>query len=193
MTILNKNTSNGGFTPIMIIVIVIAVLGLGGMGFLYVKKQSLVNENADLQNKIEARETEIVNLKNKKAGVEQELAIWKATDLDKEAELLRLKLDNAEKDLSAAEKRSAKLATNLSKMKQYADALAAVDNFFGRPMTNDNLNNIDLKIGALNDGLITAEWTQARAGIDVSQNSWSTREVVHTLFLIVSKIRGLAS
>lgn len=174
-------------------VVVIAVLGLGGAGFLYMKNQSLVNENGDLQSKLKARDTDIVNLKDGIAGIEQELTVWNATDLDKEAELLRLKLKNAEIALVAEEKKAAKLKTNLGKTKPYADALAAVDHFFSGPMTNTNLNTIDVKIEALHDNLITAEWLQAKADINVSQNSWGTRGVVHTLFLIVLRIRGLAS
>lgn len=177
----------------IITVILLAVLGLGGAGFLYVKNQSLTKNIGELQSKLKARETEIANLKDEKAGIEQELAVWKATDLDKEAELLRLKLKNAESALAAEEKKAAKLKANLQKTKPYADAIAAVDNFFGRPMTNANLNNINVKIEALHDNLITAEWLQAKEDINVSQNSWGTRGVVHTLFLIVSKIRGLTS
>lgn len=177
----------------IIAVVMIVILGLGGTGFLYVENQSLVNENADLQSKLEAREAEIENLKEEKASIEQEVTVWKVTDLDKEAGLLRLKLETAEKDLVVAGKRAIKLKTNLNKMKPYADAIAAVDNFFGRPMTNANLNNIDIKIDALNDSQITAQWMQAKADINVSENSWGTNGVVHTLFLIVSKIRYLAS
>lgn len=168
-------------------------LAIGGGGFFVYQNQSLANENSDLQNAIEARETETAKLKNEKSGIEQELAVWKATDLDKESELLRLKLKNAERDLIAEEKKAAKLQMNLNKMKPYANALAAVDRFFGRPMTNANLNNIDVSIGALHEGLIINQWIQAKADINVGQNSWGTNGIVHTLFLIVSKIRGLAS
>lgn len=178
----------------LFVVLIAVILGLGsGTGFLYVKKLSLVNENGDLQDKLGTRETETANLNDEITGTEQELAIWKATDLDKEAGLLRLKLDNAEKDLTEEEKKAARLETNLNKMKPYREALAAVDRFFSGPMTNANLNNIDAKISALNDSPVTAQWTQARAEINVSRNSWSMGEIVHTLFLIVSKIRSLAS
>lgn len=171
----------------------VAVLGIGSVGFLYVKNQSLANENSDLHSKRVIKETAVATLKDEIANIEQEVVVWETTDLDKEAVLLRLKLDRAEKDLAAMEKKAAKFKMNLSEMKPYADALAAVDYFFSRPMTEINLNNIYVKINALHDNRITDAWMQAKAEIHVSQQSWGTREVVHTLFLIVSQIRALTS
>ncbi|MBI2034787.1 MAG: hypothetical protein HYT11_03600, partial [Candidatus Levybacteria bacterium] len=155
--------------------------------------QSLVVENGDLQGEIKESEKEIADLKDEKIKIETEFAVLKATDFDKEAELLRLKIKNAESDLAGAEKKAAELETNLSKTKPYADALAAIDLFFSGPMTNANLKNIDDKIGKLNDSQITAQWGEAKANINVGSGSWGTREVSHTLFLIISKISGLAS
>lgn len=176
----------------IVFVILILVLVLSGVGYFYYQNQLLTDESADLQSKIEVKGIEIANLRDEKAGVERELAVWKATDFDKEAKLLRLKLDAVEKGLAAAGKKAAKLKMNFIKMKPYSDTLAAVDFFFGRPMTNSNLNNIDVKIDILNDSQINAQWKEARADINVNQNIWGTNGIVHTLFLIVSKIRGLA-
>jgi len=183
----------GFMKPLTIILIIVAILGLGGTGFLYMERQSLVVENGDLQGEIKGSEKEITDLKDEKTKIETELAVLKTIDLEKEAELLRFKIKNAESDLAAAEKKSIKLETNLSKTKPYADALDAIDHFFSGPMTEANLKNIDVKISALGDSQITAQWKEAKADIDVSRGSWGVNGISHTFFLIISEIRGLAS
>lgn len=170
------------------LLIIIAVLAIGGAGFLFFKNQSLQNQFTEFKTR---SETEQAQLKSEKTKVETELAVLKATDLAKEAELLRLKLANTEKDLGTATKRITELETNQKKAKPYADATSAIDQFFSAPMTAGNLANIDAKISALGDNQVTVQWQKARAGINIQENSWSVSELVDTLFLVNSKIRNL--
>jgi len=178
--------------PVTIILIITVVVGFGSVAFFFSNNRALVSGKTALEGRLSLAEQELLNLKDEKVRVETELAVFKTTDLDKEAELLRLKLKNAENEFAATEKKVVKLETNLSKMKPYAEALTAIDYFFSRPMAEANLKNIDFKVGALNDSQISAQWREAKANINIDEGSWGTREISHTLFLITSKIRGLA-
>ena len=85
-----------GFAP-LIIIIIIAILGLGGAGYFFWQNQVLENQTA--------------KLKDEKAKVETELAVLKATDLAKEIEVLNLKLQARDKELVDAKKNLSTIQT----------------------------------------------------------------------------------
>src|SRR3989344_1809774 len=133
-------------------------------------------------------QAELAQLKDEKSKIATELAVLKATDLAQKAELLQLRLTNAEKNLGEARKKTTELETNTSKIKPYVDATSAIDQFFSAPMTAINLANIDTKVSALKDNQVTSQWLKAKAGINIQENSWSVSELVDILYLINSKI-----
>ena len=136
-------------------------------------------------------QAELAQLKDEKSKIATELAVLKATDLAQKAELLQLRLTNAEKNLGEARKKTTELETNTSKIKPYVDATSAIDQFFSAPMTAINLANIDTKVSALKDNQVTSQWLKAKAGMKIQENSWSVSELVDILYLINSKIRNL--
>ena len=119
--------SQKGFAPVIIIIVIIAVLGIGGAWFLYAKQQLFMVEKGDLENILTKKDADIEKLKNEKAKSDQELAVLKANPLVKEAELLRLKLENIETDLTAIKGKVAPLEDTMTKIRLYADAVAALD------------------------------------------------------------------
>ncbi|MEK9195051.1 MAG: hypothetical protein AAB975_01640, partial [Patescibacteria group bacterium] len=177
-----------------VILIIITLIGLSTVGFFFFKNRTLVSENMALEGRLSLVEQELTNLEDKKAETETELAVLKATDFTKETEVSRLKIKKAESDLAVAEKKLAKFETNLSRIKPYKEVLATIDQFFGRPPIQANLENIDSKIRMLADSQINVQWTPTKADLTeyINTGSWGTREVVHILYLIVFKIRGLA-
>ncbi|MBI2034788.1 MAG: hypothetical protein HYT11_03605 [Candidatus Levybacteria bacterium] len=184
--------SQKSFVPIIITIILIAVLGLGGTWFLYTEKQSLMAERSNLQSKLSERDANIDKLKNERARSEQELAVFKATDIVKEVELLRLKLKNIEADLAVVGGKITTLEATMTKIRLYADAIAAIDeNLAPPPPTSlySNLKNIDVKIGELNDSQVADQWGRAKSAFDAGGDG--TADLVQALFLVTSKIRDL--
>ena len=181
-----------GFAPIIIIIILIAALGLGGTWFLYKEKQSLAAEKNDLQSKLADRNSNIDKLKNEKTGIEREIAVLKATNFEKEAELLRLKLKDIETDLASTRGKATTLEATATKIKLYADVMAAIDQNLAPPFPlslYSNLKSIDDKVSALNDAQVTDQWKQAKSAFDTGGDGG--RDLIQTLFLLVSKIRGI--
>jgi len=181
-----------GFAPIIIITIIVAVLGLGGTWFLYAKNQSLIAEKSDLESKLTNRNADIEKLKNEKARSEQELAMLKASDLAKEVELLRLKLKNTEVDLAAIKGKIAPLDATMTKIRLYADVVAAFNqNLAPPPPTppHSNLKNIDVKVSALNDSEVTEQWRRAKLIFDTGGDGGAA--LIQTFLLVISKTIGL--
>ena len=90
-------------------------------------------ERSDLESKLTNRNADIDKLKNEKARSEQELVVLKASDLAKEVELLRLKLKNIETDLAAARGKITTLEVTMTKIRLYADVVAAIDQNLAPP------------------------------------------------------------
>src|SRR3989344_5418019 len=129
------NSPQKGFAPIIIIIILITMLGLGGAWFLYQENRSLATLRSDLQSKLADRDANIDKLKNEKAKSAEELAVLKASDIAKEVEFSRLKLKNLETDLGAAGVRVTALEPVMIKIRLYADAVAAIDQNLAPPWT----------------------------------------------------------
>ena len=183
---------------LIIILIIAAVVELGGIGFLFAQYQSLTAKNTALQIKLENKEKAFTDLKDEKTKIETELAVLKSTDLAKEAELLQLKLKNTEKELATAQNsitnlqnKNTALDANLRKITPYLDAISAIEQALNAPFTAASLANIDTKINALKDSQITSRWSQGKSTIDISQQSWMPTDVFNTIFLISSRIRNL--
>ena len=159
--------SRQGFAPIIIIVIIIAILGLGGAGYFFWQNQSLG--------------AKIAKLKDEKANVEKEFAVFKATDLAKENETLRLKLKTTEenltaekektgileKNLSAMESRTKTLEANSTRIKFYVAVLDAFNDWqyapSGLPIGDRNTAKIDAAITALHDEAVSNLWRNIKA------------------------------
>ena len=179
--------SQKGFAPVIIIIVIIAVLGIGGAWFLYAKQQLFMAEKGDLENILTKKDADIEKLKNEKAKSDQELAVLKANPLVKEAELLHLKLENIETDLIAIKGKVAPLEDTMTKIRLYADVVAALDqNLAPMPPNyiNGNLKMVDDRIGALNDSEVTEQWGRAKSGPGSGGD-------MRTYFLIISKVIGL--
>ena len=156
-----------GFAPIIIIIIVVAILGLGGAGYFFWQNQVLENQT--------------VKLKDEKANVEKEFAVFRATDLAKENETPRLKLKNTEENLAAekektkvleknlwtAESRTKTLEANSTKIKSYVAVLDAFNYWqyapSGLPIGDRNTAKIDAAITALHDEIVSNLWRTIKA------------------------------
>ena len=152
--------------PLTIVLIIIAILGLGGAGYFFRQNQALENQ--------------IAKLKDEKANVEKEFAVFKATDLAKENEILTLKLQRAEKDiternekiaalqkdLAGVQSRIAMLEINLKKIKSYTAILVAFNHwqYDGSPyhILDRDTSKIDAAIAALGDSEISQLWNSIK-------------------------------
>lgn len=184
--------TQSSFTPLIIIAVLVFAIGLGGTAFLYTKHQSLLAEKSDLQSTLADKDVSINNLENENAKSAQELAALKATDLAKEVELLRTKLRNTEESLAKVRGEVVPLEATMTKIGLYADVVAAIDqNLVPPPPTpvNSNLNNIDVKIEALNDNQIIDQWVQTKSAIDAGRDGGA--DIIHTYFLVISQMRKL--
>ena len=160
--------------PALIILAVIAVLGLGSAGFLYVKTQSLTAENGNLQK-------EISGLQDEKIKLETELAILKNTDLAKENQRLEAALQsteyalasekrdhgNAKNQLAAAEAKIKTLETTFKKAKLYAAVLKAFDDWqyndtSGLHILDRDTRTVDNAISSLGDSEISDLWGEVK-------------------------------
>ena len=180
---------------IPIILAIIAVLGLIGAGLFFTQKQALETKNTSLQN-------ELKNTQDEKRSIETELAILKATDLAKEAELLQVKLGSTEKSLAVAQGDVADLEstvqtfkTNNAKIPPYLNAIDAIEAVIGSSGEASGIEDIDMKIAALQDSQVSRQWVVAKTGIDVEAgriSGWAS-DVNDTIILITSQVRKLLS
>lgn len=180
------------FTLIIIIAILLAAIGLGGSWFLYAERQTLMAEGADLQSKLADRDATIDALKNEKKMSERELAVLKASDIVKDIELLRFKLNNTEGELAKVREEVVPLEATMAKIVLYADVVAALDqNLAPLPPTplNSNLKTIGINISALHDSEVMDQWGRAKADIDAGGDGGA--DLIRTYFLVISKIRKL--
>ena len=156
-----------GFASIIIITIIVSILGLGGAGYFFWQNQALENK--------------ITNLKDEKANIEKEFAVFKVTDLAKENETLRLKLKTTEenlatekektqvfeKDLSVAESKIKTFETNFAKIKSYTVVLDAFNDWqyapSSLPIGDRSTAKIDVAITALHDEAVSNLWRNIKA------------------------------
>lgn len=168
--------------PLTIIFIIIAILGLAWTGFFFIKKQSLENQ--------------LVSLKEEKTNVEKEFAMFKATDLAKEVEILQLKLKATEKDLSALQSEAPDLKARIrtfeagvSKLESYLNAINAIENMVGGGPTAAGVASVDSALNKLNDSSVSDRWANAKRGIDLDRKSWQGTSISDTVITITSRIR----
>ena len=153
--------------PLTVILVVIAILGLGVAGYFFWQNQVLENQTA--------------KLKDEKANVEKEFAVFKATDLAKENETLRLKLKTTEenlatekektqvfeKNLSIAEAKIKTFEANSAKIKSYVAVLDAFNDWqyapSSLPIGDRNTAKIDATITALPDEAVSNLWRTIKA------------------------------
>ncbi|MDZ4285958.1 MAG: hypothetical protein U1A23_03460 [Candidatus Sungbacteria bacterium] len=162
---------------ILLAVIVIALGVLGTAIYFYV-------QYSDSQ-------AQVTKLIDQKTRVETELSLLKATDLAKDNELLRLKLQNTEQNLAGAQNRVKTLETNLNKIEPFSNAISIIERFFSGPFTQKGLADIDTKISVLQDMEVSNRWTTARGTVDFANNGWGPHDFFQTVFLLNSRIRGL--
>ena len=159
--------SQKGIASRIVILITVAILGLGVAGYFFWQSQALENQ--------------IAKLKDEKTNIEKEFAALKATDLAKENETLRLKLkfvgENLateekkiqvlEKNLLVAESKTKTLETNLAKIKSYVAVLDAFNDWQYAPSSlsigDRNTAKIDTAITALRDETISNLWRTIKA------------------------------
>lgn len=168
---------------ILLIVGVVALVALGGAVYFYFQYSGLQKQIKDLNQ-------QLLQIQDDKTKIETELAVLKATDLAKEAELLLLKLKTTEQSLSAAVKRTTELETDMNKIKPYADVTTAIERFFSAPFTQKGLVDIDTRISILQDMEVTNRWMTAKATVDFANNGWGPHDFFQTVFLLNSRIKG---
>ena len=183
-----------GFTSIIMIIIVIAILGLGGAGYFFWQNQVLENQ--------------ITELKDEKANVEKEFTVFKATDLAKENETLRIKLKTTEenladekgkaqvfeKNLSVAESKIKTLEANLAKIKYYIAILNAFNDWqyapSSFPIGERSTVKIDTAITTLHDETISNLWGNIKANFPQAKATGSFR-FEEVILRVVSLIQNL--
>ncbi len=151
-----------------IIILVFAILGFGGVGFLFV-------ENRSLQNQLISRTEE-------KTKIEAEFTALKNTDLAKENIGLRLELETTkenltsekektkslEKNLSVAESKVSAFEEKLSKIKLSVAVLDAFNDLHyitsGLPLVERDTAKVDMAINALNSNSISNLWRTIKTG-----------------------------
>ncbi len=151
-----------------IILVSVAVIGLIAAGIFFTQKASLQSELT----------------KTEKALNESEKALiyYKSTDLAKEAELLNLKLKNAERDLAVSQKETAatqarvkSLESNLAKIPAYLSVIDAIQDLVADGPTAAKLSVVDAKVSALSDQQMSSRWnTSGRPSIDLERRSWGS-------------------
>lgn len=171
--------------------VVILVLALMGGGYFFYQNQIL--------------QSQIVGLKDEKAGVEKELAVWQSTDLAKEAELLQLKLQAVEKDLAYEKKELAKVTKDKSdlvsqlqaiqsdsaKIKIRLDAVDALERMVGAGPNAQSVASAGAKISSIRESDISDTWTIAQRDIDLVRLSWNGNTIADTVIAITASIRNL--
>ena len=162
---------------IFLIVIVVALGALGTAIYFYVQYSG--------------SQAQVTQLIDGKIRVETELALLKATDLAKDNELLKLKLQNTEQDLAGAQSRVKTLETNLNKIEPFPNAISAIERFFSGPFTQKGLADIDTKINVLQDMEVLSRWMTARGTVDFANNGWGPHDFFQTVFLINSRTKSL--
>lgn len=160
------------------------LFGLAGAGFFVMKNQALQAERTTLNNSV-------VSLNSEKTQLEKDLIFYKNTDFVKDNELLKLKLQNTESDLAAAQQRVETLETSLNKIRPHLDAVSAIEKFLGAPFTQSGLDDINAKVSALRDEQVTYQWMTAKNTIDFANNGWGPHDFFQVVFLLNTKIRSL--
>ena len=162
---------------IFLVVVIVALGALGTAIYFYA-------QYSDSQG-------QVTKLIDGKTRVETELALLKATDLVKDNELLRLKLQNTEQNLAGSQNRVKTLETNLNKIEPFPDAISAIERFFSAPFTQKGLADIDTKISVLQDMEVSNRWVTARGTVDFANNGWGPHDFFQTVFLLNSRIKSL--
>lgn len=167
---------------LIVLIIIIAVLGLGGTGYFF----------------------------EAKSKVETELAILKRTDLAKENASLKLKLKSFEEELSTEKEKNIeanlkmrtleeafkKLEARLSKLKLFFGVLSAFHDWeydsshSGLHILDRSTSQIDSAISVLNDSPISNLWTTVKANFPRAKETGDFR-YGEVLILIHSKISNL--
>lgn len=177
--------------PFPIVFVIIAVLGLGGTVYFFAAARSVSSEKVAVGQQLSSAEQNIERLEGEKTQLEKDLIFYKNTDFVKDNELLRLKLEKTEGDLSSARNRITSLETNLNATRSSLDAIYAIERFFDGPFTQSGLADIDAKISALRDAQVTNQWMTAKNTIDFVNNGWGPHDFFELVFLLNAKIRNL--
>ena len=184
----------------IIVVLLIALGSLGAAGYFYTR-------NLASQSKIEQLNQQLSQLEYEKTKIETELAVLKATDLAKEAEVLTLKLASAEKDLASTQKNLAiaekfrsdlaidfyRLKNNLTKIPAYLNAIDAMEDIAAQGPNEINVAAVDAKVAILKDDAISSRWQAAKAGINIEKQSWMGGLIADTVRLITLTMGKLIS
>lgn len=177
-----------------IILIIIAVLGLGATGYFFYQNRGL--------------EEEIVTLKDGKAEVEKELAVLKNTDLAKENNSLKSQLTSKEETLAAerrnlteaelrlktAEAKIQHLEMNIEKTKPHVNVLKAFNDWQFSvspfPLVDRDTRSVDNAISALGDSQVSNLWREVKAGFPAAKQTGNLR-YEEVIILITSKLTSL--
>lgn len=183
-----STNSQNGIAPIVIILVVVALLGLAGAGFLLTKNQSL-------QNRLES-------LGKEKAKIETELAVLENSNLAKENENLQFQLGIAKKDLAISQKeltdQKAKIGSldeKLTKIRPYVEAIDVIQKVFftnfALPSTSEITSRVDPKIKVLDNPELLENWLGAKALMNSPQGSWSGGPIGVVVTGLINRILDL--
>lgn len=176
-----------GFISPFILAAVFGLVIIGGLTYLYL----------NLRSELDTTKKTLEQVREEKARVDTELAVLKNTDLAKEAELLKTKLNIAEKDLAqkeqdltSANNRLKTIEANRGKIKSDLDAIEAVSsNYWHYTLTEPILDSIEAKIKTLGDSETLSLWMVARN--QTTPNSANPSAVWDVVSRILANVRSL--
>lgn len=175
------------FVYSLILALVFGLVTIGGLTFFYFS----------LRSELDATKKSLEQVKEEKAKVDTELAVLKNTDLAKEVEILKIKLNISQRDLAqkgqdlaSANNRLKTIEANRGKITSQLDAIEAVSsNYWKYTLTDPILDNIESKIKALGDSEILSLWTVARN--QTTPNSANPSAVWDVVSRILANVRNL--
>lgn len=185
---------------VMVITSVVAVLGFVAAGFLFQQGQSIEPSLASTKADNANLESALADIRVKNTELDKERSFYKNTELAKEIELLRLKLDDKEKELTASQKetsdlrdRNTSIAANIKKANAYLNVIDAINKvYLGKPPPPTwDLGDIDAKVSVANDVELTSYWKAVRDSTDTVPGDWSPEKVGKVMARAISKIYSL--
>lgn len=171
----------------LILIAIIGVLIVGGLIF-YIFRQN---------SQLEAVKKAQAALNEEKVQLEKDLIFYKNTDLAKEVEILKLKLDTKEKELadskgqvSNLQAKVVRLETNAPKIKTRVEIIAAIEKMFiGSGPTAAGVSSVDTKVASLGDSALSDAWEKAKSQINLNARSWEPQPINDVVDLITSQVR----
>ena len=162
---------------VLILALFVAILGLGGAGFLIVKNQSL-NEQLNYAGK-------------QNSTLTQELSTYKNTDLGKEIEILKLKLASSQIEAAGLKTKVTTFETNVPKAINYLGVIDEIRRTYFGGSSPWDLEPIEAAVTAATDKKLSQLWAEVKKSTDPQKGSYSPSDVGALASYLVTKINEL--